>query len=115
METTINVFKNELNDENNIIKLKETIDFISIPNDIKDTINYFFSQLLIILKTLGDERREFDYKKDILNIFIILDDIQYILSINNNLDEEFEIKLYCVLCDISSKINELQESISSHT
>lgn len=111
LDTTINVFKNELENEESILKMKETINFISIPNDIKDSINYMFCELLNILQTLGEEQREFDYKKDILNILIVLDDIQYILSINNIPDEEFQIKLYCILCDIYDKINSLKESI----
>ena len=116
IDTTVTTFANELEDEEKVKQNAEYIGFLTIPDHLKETIIFLFHELVIILKKLADLNIEFNYKEEILGIFLLLDDVYYFLTntyqeitITNN--EELDIRIACLLCKASDNVSNLISNI----
>jgi len=110
LDSTINTFSEELADEEKIKKNLEDIGFLTIPDFIKEQITYLFHEFVELLAGLGESSSEFTYKDEILDIFIILDNVHYFLCTEIIYNEEFEVKVLCLMCEASEKMTALKET-----
>jgi hypothetical protein len=109
--SSLDVFLENLNNDASVQENKKVIDYLTIPDQIKETYNFMFSELVTILEQISELNIEFENKDAILDIFKSMDHIYIYLTNHSINSEEQEIKVVCLLCVIEEKINELKSLI----
>lgn len=109
--TTLDVFLENLNNETSVQENKKVIDYLTIPDQIKETYDFMFSELVTILERISELNIEFENKDTILDIFKSMDHIYMYLTNNTINNEEQEVKVVCLLCIIEEKINDLKSLV----
>jgi len=115
LDTEILLFEKELANPQVVEQFQNAAAFMTIPDPFKIILQQLFERFLEQLHVLASQKREFEFKDRLLDIFLNMDDVHYYLSKKYEIiakNEIYEKGLLLILMKSETLITELDASLT---
>lgn len=115
LDTEILLFEKELANPQVVEQFQNAAAFMTIPDSFKIILQQLFERFLEQLHVLASQKREFEFKDRLLDIFLNMDDVHYYLSKKYEIiaeNETYEKALLLILMKSETLITELDASLT---
>jgi hypothetical protein len=115
IQNCLDKIEEELSSDENVQKFILEEACILIPDEIKDIIRHIFTRLFEFMIRVTEQKKEIEFSKDILKIFMDLDYCRSILERFNSLiftEEKIMDNLYQCFITLTNDIEELENKLN---